>query len=75
MMTRLSVAAAIILTLAIGAGTVRAEDAAAPGVKMSRADKKAISKSCSDQADAKGLQGKKRKKFRRACKHHGGKAE
>jgi hypothetical protein len=75
MITRLSVAAAIILTLAIGAGTVRAEDAAAPAAKMSAADKKAISKSCTDQANAKGLQGKKRKKFRRACKHHGGKVE
>ena len=33
------------------------------------ADKAALSKSCSDQANAKGLHGKARKKFRSACKH------
>jgi psiF repeat len=37
------------------------------------ADKKAISKACSDQANAKGLHGKDRKKFRSACKRNGGK--
>jgi psiF repeat len=37
-------------------------------------DKKAISKACSDQATAKGLHGKERKKFRSACKRNGGKA-
>ena len=31
-------------------------------------DKKAISKACSDQATAKGLHGKERKKFREECK-------
>lgn len=30
--------------------------------------KAALSKSCSDQANAKGLHGKARKKFRSACK-------
>jgi psiF repeat len=38
------------------------------------ADKKAVSKACSDQATAKGLHGKARKKFRSACKRSGGKA-
>ncbi|MGC1446901.1 MAG: PsiF family protein, partial [Xanthobacteraceae bacterium] len=33
-----------------------------------------VSKSCSDQANAKGLHGKARKKFRSDCKHNGGKA-
>ena len=42
--------------------------------KMSTDDKKAVSKSCSDQANAKGLHGKARKKFRSDCKHTGGKA-
>jgi hypothetical protein len=37
-------------------------------------NKKAISKSCSDQATAKGLHGKVRKKFMSACKKNGGKA-
>jgi DNA-binding transcriptional regulator LsrR (DeoR family) len=38
-------------------------------------DKKAISKACSTQADAKGLHGKERKKFRNECKKNGGKAQ
>ena len=42
---------------------------------MSAEEKKAVSKSCSDQANAKGLHGKERKHFRSECKHHGGKAE
>ena len=33
-----------------------------------KTDKAALSKSCSDQANAKGLHGKARKKFRSACK-------
>ena len=32
-------------------------------------DKAAMSKACSEQANAKGLHGKERKKFRSACKH------
>ena len=63
----------VLLSLAIGMGTAFAQDkpAAAPAAAM---DKKAISKSCSDQANAKGLHGKDRKKFRHECKHNGGKA-
>jgi hypothetical protein len=38
----------------------------------SPADKQAISKACSDQANAKGLHGKARKKFRLECKKRGG---
>ncbi len=37
--------------------------------------KKAISKSCTDQANAKGLHGKARKKFRSECKKVGGKPQ
>jgi len=73
-MVKSTVFAAILMSLAIGTGTAWAEDAAAPS-KMSAADKKAISKSCSDQANAKGLHGKERKHFRSECKRHGGKAE
>jgi psiF repeat-containing protein len=36
--------------------------------------KEAISKSCSQQADKKGLHGKARKAFRAKCKRHGGKS-
>lgn len=32
-------------------------------------DKMALSKSCSQQADTKGLHGKARKRFRSECKH------
>jgi hypothetical protein len=42
---------------------------------MSASEKAAIAKSCSDQANAKNLHGKKRKKFRSACKKAGGKME
>ncbi len=38
------------------------------------AEKKAVSKACSDQANAKGLHGKERKTFRSDCKKNGGKA-
>jgi psiF repeat len=50
--------------------------AAKPAVaaKQTGADKAAISKACSEQADAKGLHGKERKKFRSECKRKGGKA-
>jgi hypothetical protein len=72
-MMKSSVVAAILLSLAMGMGTARAEDAS-PAAKPGAADKKAISKSCSDQANAKGLHGKARKEFRSACKHNGGKA-
>jgi hypothetical protein len=76
-MTRSSIVAAMLLTLAISVGPAWAEDPApAPAAKSteSLASKKAISKACSDQANAKGLHGKARKKFRSSCKMHGGKA-
>ncbi len=48
-----------------------AAPAAMPAAKpaaMSASDKAALSKKCSADADAKGLHGKERKKFRSACK-------
>ena len=76
---------AALLSLAIGAGSVFAQTpapaptpapAAQPAAPATGAatDKKAISKACSDQANAQGLKGKARKKFRSACKKNGGKA-
>jgi psiF repeat len=53
--------------------TAPAAQPAAPA-KMTSDQKKAISKSCSDQATAKGLHGKARKKFRAECKKNGGNA-
>ncbi len=45
--------------------------ATAKPTKMSAADKAALSKKCSADADAKGLKGKERKKFRSDCKKGG----
>ena len=73
------VAVSALLALMIGVGAAFAQ-APAPApttapAKMSPDDKKAISKSCSDQANAKGLHGKERKKFRSECKHNAGKPQ
>ena len=77
-----SLVSAMLLSFAIGAGTALAQ-APAPtptahptsAAQMSADQKKAISKSCTDQANAKGLHGKARKKFRSECKKAGGKAQ
>ena len=67
------IAFSALLALMIGMGAAFAQ-APAPA-KMSPDDNKAISKSCSDQANAKGLHGKERKKFRSECKHNAGKPQ
>ena len=67
-----SLAGAMLLLLAIGLPSALAAESSA---KMGSSDKEAISKSCSEQANAKGLHGKARQKFRRACKRAGGKVE
>jgi hypothetical protein len=80
-LTMKSLISAILLFSAIGMGTALAQTSApAPAGQpatshMSADQKSAISKSCSDQANAKGLHGKARRKFRSACKRAGGKAE
>ena len=89
-MTRSSVVAAALLVFALGAGTAWAEDQPAAGGSppaaakqapattapaMSASEKAAIAKSCTDQANAKQLHGKARKKFRSACRKAGGKME
>jgi hypothetical protein len=77
-----SLVSTMFLSLAIGVGTALAQTttpaptgqpASAP--QMSPDQKKAISKSCTDQANAKGLHGKERKKFRSECKKAGGQAQ
>jgi hypothetical protein len=64
---------AAVVSLAIASAVASAQtpshSAAAP------ADKQAISKACSDQANAKGLHGKARKKFRSECKKRRGTAQ
>ena len=78
---RVAVSALLALTIGVGAAfaqTPAPAPAPAPTTapaKMSPDDKKAISKSCSDQANAKGLHGKERKKFRSECKHNAGKPQ
>jgi psiF repeat len=76
MMTKTSVVAALLLSLAIGLGPAWAQQdqpAAPPAPKAQMSpEKKAISKKCSDLANAKNLHGKERKKFRAECKHKGG---
>jgi hypothetical protein len=74
-----------VMVLLLGAGAVVAQapapatdskPAAAPSTPAAggdKADRKAISKTCSDQATAKGLHGKERKTFRAECKKNGGK--
>ena len=69
-----------VLLLAVGVGTALGQtstpapaDKPAAASKMSADEKKAISKACADQANAKGLHGKERKKFRSDCKKDGGK--
>ena len=49
--------------------------AAAPKAKTAtKTERSAVSLECSKQADAKGLHGKERHKFRSTCKKNGGKA-
>jgi psiF repeat len=64
-----------LLALTIGTGAAFAQAPAAAPAKMTPEQKQAISKSCSDQANAKGLHGKERKKFRSECKHNAGKPQ
>lgn len=75
-----SLIGAATLFLAIGVGGALAQtstpapaDQPAAGSKMTAEQKKAISKACSDQANAKGLHGKALKKFKSECKKSGGK--
>ena len=65
------ICAAVLSLLSISASFAQAP--AAPA-KMSADEKKAISKTCSDQANQKGLKGKDRRKFRAACIKNGGKS-
>jgi hypothetical protein len=74
----------VTLGLAIGAGVALAQNpppasppaastpAPTPAAQPTTDSKKAISKTCTDQANAKGLHGKARKKFRSDCKKNGG---
>ena len=70
-----TVTCSALLAFSLGLGSAFAQAPATGTQAKSDVDKKAISKSCSDQADAKGLHGDARKKFRSACKKNGGKPQ
>jgi invasion protein IalB len=72
MMRAVASAAILSLTIAAGGALAQAPSTSASPSGTSAADKQAISKACSDQANAKGLHGKARKKFRSQCKRRGG---
>jgi psiF repeat len=71
MLKRIALVSATLLPLTMGLGTAFAQAPTGQSssvTKMSKADKEAISKACSEQANAQGLHGKARKKFRSKCK-------
>ena len=72
MIRAVACAAVLSLTFAVGGALAQAPSSSASPSPTSAADKQAISKACSDQANAKGLHGKARKKFRSQCKRRGG---
>jgi hypothetical protein len=69
------IVASALLALVVGAGAALAQAPASAPAKMTPEEKQAVSKSCTDQANAKGLHGKERKKFRSECKRHAGKPQ
>lgn len=56
--------------LALSVTAAFAQDPAKGKTKAPAAPRTAVSLECSKQADAKGLHGKERKKFRAACKRN-----
>jgi len=65
---------ATILSVTVAAGGAWAQASpSSTAPKMGAPEKQAMSKECSDHANAKGLHGKERKKFRSECKKKGGK--
>jgi hypothetical protein len=60
------------LTIATAVASAQTPSPSAAAPAASPTDKQAISKTCSDQANAKSLHGKARKKFRSECKKRGG---
>ena len=65
---RSTLAIAVTLAGLLGTGAATAQSSSQPGATVPTMDKAALSKSCSTQADQKGLHGKARKRFRSACR-------
>jgi len=74
-LTMRSLVIVALLSVVIGAGPALAQTNSPAAAPMSQDQKKAVSKSCTDQANAKGLHGKERKKFRSECKKAAGKPQ
>jgi hypothetical protein len=77
MLKRFALVSAALLPLVMGLGTAFAQAPTGQSssvTRVSKADKEAISKACSEQANAQGLHGKARKTFRSKCKRTRGKA-
>jgi hypothetical protein len=82
--TSLAITTAVAALLLAGPASAQSTaPAAAPAAKTApattaapkaKAERSAVSLECSKQADAKGLHGKERHKFRSTCKKNGGKA-
>jgi hypothetical protein len=66
-------ATVLSLTIAADAASSQTSPSSAYALFGRSTSKQAISKVCSEQANAKGLHGKARKSFRAKCKRHGGK--
>jgi hypothetical protein len=66
------ICAAMLSLMSIGVAFAQAPSAP---IKMGADEKKAISKTCSEQANEKGLHNTDRKKFRTACIKNGGKPQ
>jgi len=75
MKTLRRIAAVSLISCLAASGGAFAQQTTTPAPATPPADKAAISKACSQQADARGLKGKARKHFRSECKRHGGKVE
>lgn len=67
MRTRL-ITLSVLSALAVGPAFAQGAATSPSPSSGTTADKPSLSKSCSQQADAKGLHGKARKHFRSACK-------
>ena len=65
-------ATVLSLTVVTAVASAQSPSPSAATPVASSEEKQAISKACSDQANAKGLHGKARKKFRSQCKKRGG---
>jgi len=75
MMRAMTICAAILSFTIATSGSALAQFPPPSTPAPSATDKQAISKACSDQANAKGLHGKERRKFRSECKRRGGKPQ